>query len=315
MSPPDPATPSAAAPRRRPVVIAHLSDLHLGAHDPESMGSLVADVTSAGPDLTVVTGDLTMRARRGEFEAVLQVLNALPRPRLTILGNHDVPLDPVRRLTRPYDVYQRYLPGPLDPVVEADGVRALGLQSMPRWRWKSGRVSRRQAGEIRRVLGSTPAGVIRLVAMHHPLSAGGLQTIAGRSGLVDALVAARIDLVLAGHTHIPMATGMSLAANGHTHRVVEVVAGTAMSTRLRGAPRSWNLIRIDASWITAQERRETGSRWSDEPPVEFPRVGPGSSGAAGGIADGVGDHAGDGVEAVAGEVAGDVAGDTGRRRP
>ncbi len=267
-----------------PIVIAHISDLHLGAHHPEAMDTLLEDVSTAAPDLTVVTGDLTMRARRREFDAVREVLDRLPTPRMVVIGNHDVPLDPVRRFARPYEVYQRHVPGPLDSVVEVDGVRALGLQSMPRWRWKSGRVSRRQAAEIRQVLGSAPPGTVRLLAMHHPLSAGGLETIAGRSGLVEALVEARVDLLLAGHTHIPAAAAMSLTAHGHTHRVVEVVAGTAMSTRLRGTPRSWNVIRVDSGWITVEERREIRSRWTAQPLMRYPRAGEDSAGAAQGAA-------------------------------
>lgn len=256
----------------------------MGAHRPESIDTLLEDISTAAPDLTVVTGDLTMRARRREFDAVGDVLDRLPAARVVVIGNHDVPLDPVRRLSRPYEAYQRQVPGPLDSVVEVEGVRALGLQSMPRWRWKSGRVSRRQSAEVREVLGSAPPGTVRLLAMHHPLSAGGLETIAGRSGLVEALVQARVDLVLAGHTHIPAAAAISLTTDGHTHRVVEVVAGTATSTRLRGMPRSWNVIRVDSGWITVEERREIRSRWTAEPLVRYPRVSEGSAGAADGAA-------------------------------
>jgi 3',5'-cyclic AMP phosphodiesterase CpdA len=52
------------------LVIAHVSDLHLGAHDAVAVDTLPADVAAARPTLTVVTGDVTMRARAGEFRRV-----------------------------------------------------------------------------------------------------------------------------------------------------------------------------------------------------------------------------------------------------
>jgi 3',5'-cyclic AMP phosphodiesterase CpdA len=257
----------------RPVVIAHLSDLHLGAHSPEAVDSLLTDVTVAAPTLTIVTGDLTMRARARQFVAACRVLDQLPGPRLVVLGNHDVPLDPVRRFARPYQAYLRDPPGPLDPVLEAPGVRALGLASMPRWRWKSGRVTREQAAVVARTLGSTPPGALRLLALHHPLSPGGLATIAGRSRLFEALIDGQVDVVLAGHTHVPSTRLLDVVSAGRARQVLEVVAGTATSTRLRGVPRSWSLLHVTASTITVEERRELGSEWAAVGLRRFPRAG------------------------------------------
>jgi predicted MPP superfamily phosphohydrolase len=70
-----------------PTVIAHVSDFHFGAHDPAAADSLAGDVAAAGPALTVVTGDCTMRARRREFRQAAELLARLPAPRLVVLGN------------------------------------------------------------------------------------------------------------------------------------------------------------------------------------------------------------------------------------
>jgi 3',5'-cyclic AMP phosphodiesterase CpdA len=188
----------------------------------------------------------------------------------------------VRRLVRPYQAYLRCVPGPLDPVVDLPGLRALGLASMPRWRWKSGRVTRQQAAMIVRVLGSAPPQAVRLLALHHPPSSSGLETIAGRARLSQALVDAPVDLVLAGHTHVPSARLLDVASAGHERPVLEVVAGTATSTRLRGVPRSWTLLTVDDSTITVEERRELGSGWAAVGARRFPRprdVGGGHVGA------------------------------------
>lgn len=254
------------------IVVAHLSDLHLGSHVPDVVESLVADIAAAAPTLTVLTGDLTMRARRREFEAVTRLLHRLPGPQLVVLGNHDVPLD-LRRVRHPYDAYRRFVPGPLAPVVDLPGIRALGLPSMPRWRWKSGYVPRWQVPLVEATLGVAPPGVLRLLALHHPPSAHGLPRLAGRNRLLDALAEARVDVVLAGHTHVPTIRLLVLGRRGDRREVVEVVAGSATSTRLRGAPRSWSLVRADASSISVEERHQTGSAWEAARVVHYPRPG------------------------------------------
>jgi 3',5'-cyclic AMP phosphodiesterase CpdA len=258
----------AAAPK--PMVIAHVSDLHLGAHDPVAVDTLVADVSAAGPALTVVTGDWTMRARPDQFHAAGALLARLPAPRLVVLGNHDIPLAPVR-LTRPYERYQLWLDTDLDPVVRLPGLTALGLNSMPRWRWKSGGVTRRQAASVVDALGPDHGGV-RLLALHHPPFAGGLATLAGRARLVRALATARVELVLAGHTHVPLARRMAVSVAGRTHHVVEVVAGTATSLRVRGTQRSWSLIRIDGRDVVVLQRyEEADHRWRTGATARFAR--------------------------------------------
>jgi 3',5'-cyclic AMP phosphodiesterase CpdA len=231
-----------------PVVIAHLSDLHLGAHVPASIDALADEVAAVRPDLVVVTGDHTMRARPREFLQALNVLDKLPAPRLLVPGNHDLPLVSPLRVTAPYARYRRWL-GPDDSTVRVPGVTALGIDSMPRWRWKSGRVTRRQAMTVREVLGSASPADVRLVAMHHPPFAGGLERLAGRARFARALRLAGVDLVLAGHTHVP-----SVHAYG---RMLVVIAGTATSYRIRDVPRSWTMLRIGPDVIETHERCES----------------------------------------------------------
>jgi 3',5'-cyclic AMP phosphodiesterase CpdA len=256
-----------------PLVIAHVSDFHLGAHLPARVAALVSDVAAAAPTLTVVTGDLTMRARPRQLVQARALLDQLPSPHLVILGNHDVPLGPARRLLRPYARYQAHIEAELDPWLQLPGLRALALASMPRWRWKGGRVSQRQADVVVEVLGAAPPASARLLALHHPPLLRGPARIVGRRSLVRSLISARVDLVLAGHIHVPRARAVELAADGRTHRVVEVVAGTATSARTRrGVGRSWSLIRVDASSIAVEERHEAGSCWRSGRMVTYARA-------------------------------------------
>lgn len=253
------------------LVIAHLSDLHLGAHDPAAVASVAADVAAVHPTLTVVTGDLTMRARPGQFRLARDLLDRLPTPILVVPGNHDVPLVSVERLFTPYRRYQRLVQTELDPVVRLPGLTTLGLQTAPPWRWKSGRVSRRQSDAVVAVLGSAPTGALRILALHHPPRAAGLARVAGRDRLLRSLAHARVDLILTGHTHVPRAGLVQLAAT--THRPVEVVAGTAVSRRTRGTARSWTVIRVDGAAVVVEERLQSATGWRTGAVRRFPRSG------------------------------------------
>jgi 3',5'-cyclic AMP phosphodiesterase CpdA len=253
------------------VVVAHVSDLHLGAHVPAAVDTLAADVAAVAPDLTVVTGDCTMRARTGQFRQARTLIDRLPAPRLVVLGNHDVPLFSVARLVAPYARYRVAIEPRLDLCVDVAGLRALGLESMPRWRWKGGRVSRRQVDLVRSVLGDAPPGVARLLALHHPPLVHGPARIVGRDALARALADARVDVVLAGHTHQPATRCVDVTGSGAAHRLVEVVAGTATSRRVRGTARSWTVIRIDPAAIVVEERYERDGAWCAGRSVRYAR--------------------------------------------
>jgi hypothetical protein len=109
-----------------------------------------------------------------------------------------------------------------------------------------------------------------LLALHHPPGAGGLERIAGRGRLCRALTSARVDLLLAGHTHVPWSGRRPAGATGH--RPVEVVAGTATSRRTRGTGRSWTVIRIGVDAIDVEERYHAAGGWSGGRFRSYPRV-------------------------------------------
>jgi 3',5'-cyclic AMP phosphodiesterase CpdA len=227
------------------IVVAHLSDLHFGAHDERAVAGIAAEVAAFAPDLTVVTGDHTMRARPREFDRAAALLKELPEPLLVVPGNHDLPLVSPLRLLDPYGRYEHWL-GHHDPVVHLPGLTALGLNAMPRWRWKAGRAGRAQVDDVRRVLGGAPAHDVRLLALHHPPQA---RSFAGTHRLRCALRATHTDLVLTGHTHVP---GVHRWDGGP----LIVTAGTATSYRIRRVSRSWTLLRIDGRTIEVHERFE-----------------------------------------------------------
>ena len=82
--------------------IVHVSDLHFGRVDEATAQPLVRQVKALQPHLIVVSGDLTQRARSGEFQDARRFLESLPQPQIVVPGNHDVPLwDVARRVFAP----------------------------------------------------------------------------------------------------------------------------------------------------------------------------------------------------------------------
>lgn len=247
-------------------VIVHLSDIHFGAQVEELVESLLADIWDHHPDLVVVSGDLTQRAHRQQFNKARAFLDRLCVPILTVMGNHDVPLfDVPRRVVSPTGRYRRYVTPELDPVVDVSGLIALGLDSMPAWRWKAGHVSSRQADLVREILGRSPVGAWRVLVTHHPVLPSDLSALRGRQRLVDACDRAGVAVLLSGHTHAASVDVVTLGSDG-AHQALAVVAGTATSSRTRRTANSYNVLEIsqpmerDAT-VTVRVREPDGAAW------------------------------------------------------
>src|SRR4051794_36608811 len=80
-------------------LVLHVSDLHFGRIQPGLPEALLNAARTIAPDLVVVSGDLTQRARIAEFQQARAFLDRLPFARIVVPGNHDVPL---------HNLYQRF---------------------------------------------------------------------------------------------------------------------------------------------------------------------------------------------------------------
>src|SRR5436190_11433609 len=97
--------------------LVHLSDLHFGRANPALLAPLARCVAQSKPDLVVVSGDLTQRARAREFREARRFLDTLPSPQLVVPGNHDVPLYNIfQRFFEPLDKYRRIITDNLEPM-------------------------------------------------------------------------------------------------------------------------------------------------------------------------------------------------------
>ncbi|MGA7811546.1 metallophosphoesterase family protein [Caballeronia sp.] len=250
-------------------VLLHLSDLHFGTERQSVVDALLRLVDRVRPDLVVMSGDLTQRARRHQFDAARAFSAQFgATPFLTIPGNHDIPLFNVfGRATRPYAGFRRVFGDDLEPVFESAGLLAIGLNTTRAYRHKDGEVSPQQIERVARRLERATAQQLRVVVTHQPIApwhAGELRDLLhGRERAVSRWLPAGVDLVLGGHLHRPYVVPLHAESAGLTARAWAVQAGTALSTRVRhGVANSVNVIRSRCSnEMDARARRVNVGRW------------------------------------------------------
>ena len=245
-------------------LILHLSDIHFGAHDPRLVAAAEARIDEEKPDLVVISGDFTQRARTEQFEEACEFLTRLRdagHEVLAVPGNHDIPLyDVLRRFLSPLTRYKRFIGDELCPFIELPGVAVLGINTARSLTFKDGRISHEQMDLIRETFARTDANAMRVLVTHHPMFAlpvgdtGEMSDAVGRQDLaLDAAADAGVDLLLAGHNHRASThSARDLVTRAGSALVVQ--AGTATSTRVRDEAQSFNRIGLepDAMTVTVQ---------------------------------------------------------------
>lgn len=248
--------------------ILHLSDLHFGAHDPKLVEAVERRVDEGKPDLVIISGDFTQRARTEQFEEAGRFLTRLRdagHEILAVPGNHDIPLyDVLRRFLSPLTRYRKYIDETLCPFRELPGASILGINTARSATFKDGSISREQIRFIRDIFAKTDPGNVRILVTHHPLFAlptgdGGEHGVPvdHQQDALRAIGDAGVDILLAGHNHLASTRASSLVHGAG--RALVIQAGTATSTRVRGEGQSFNHILVDANRV-----KVTIETWHDD---------------------------------------------------
>lgn len=245
------------------VTIAHVSDLHFGGlADLEQIETLDSLIPTLRPNAVVISGDVTQRARHGEFQAARAFLRRMQAtaPTLIVPGNHDVqwwrsPLGVLGSRVK-YAKYRRYFGADLHPVLEVPGavlagaVSAFGLSlaSMslnPNDLTVKGDLPRSETNRVGKIFEKIGDGRAKVLVLHHNVLRG---TISGRMGLTRWRSAQRrllktgVDVVLCGHDHEEGA--------GQIGGILPVSTAGTLSTRSRGGrPSVFNFVRIGSDRI------------------------------------------------------------------
>ena len=156
--------------------IVQISDTHFGTEQPAVVQALEDHVREHRADLLVFSGDITQRARRGQFASAAAFVRRLEADgvgdTLVIPGNHDIPLYNVfARLFTPYGNYRQHFGDDLEPVFENEQMLVIGLNTTHPRRHKDGVVTARQVERVARRLEESDPGKIRIVVAHQPFGA------------------------------------------------------------------------------------------------------------------------------------------------
>ena len=255
----------------------HLSDLHFGAHDEALVEAVEWHADALKPDLVVVSGDFTQRAKTEQFAEACRFLERLRdggHEVLGVPGNHDVPLyDVLRRFLSPLTRYRRFIDETLCPFVELPGVVVLGVNTARSLTFKDGRLNQEQVEFIRETFSRTPTDAMRVLVTHHPLFAlqvgDELQPAIGRQEMaLDAIQDAGVDILLAGHHHHASsqeAGDLITRAGG----ALVVQAGTATSTRVREQDQSFNVLDLGSGGATVTVNAWTGAVFAPTDAKEY----------------------------------------------
>jgi 3',5'-cyclic AMP phosphodiesterase CpdA len=242
--------------------ILHLSDLHFGKpYLPKVGEALLRAAQAMAPDLLVVSGDLTQRAKRREFEAVRAYLNRLPDiPHIVVPGNHDVPLFRIwERLWCPHRLYQQYITPALNTIIRREDAIIVALDTSSPYRAiTNGRIRSKQLDLCAEAFTQAPAEAYRIVVMHHHLAPAPdyetAEMMPKGKQVLEALTALKVDLILAGHLHrayIVNSLDIYAGAN-RDHGTIIVQSGTTTSRRGRAREReknSFNWVQLTAHSI------------------------------------------------------------------
>jgi 3',5'-cyclic AMP phosphodiesterase CpdA len=231
-----------------------ISDTHFGTERAAVVDALIELVHRLAPDLVVLSGDITQRARAHEFAAAAAFVKRLAAPRvLAIPGNHDIALfDLMSRLSRPYAGFRSVFGDDLEPIFDSADCLALTVKTTRRYRHVDGEISEAQRERVAARLRRAPAEQVRLVVVHQPLAvprdSEQKNVVHGHAAAIDAWAEAGADVVLAGHIHLPFILPLHELQPALPRRLWAVNAGTAVSSRTRhDAGNSVNVVLIDSA--------------------------------------------------------------------
>ncbi|WP_413438910.1 metallophosphoesterase family protein [Sulfuriferula sp. GW1] len=247
-------------------VLLQISDTHFGTEQAPVVEALVRLAHEQAPDLVVLSGDITQRARRKQFRAARAFVDRLGvAVTLAIPGNHDIPLfDMAARLFYPYANYSTEFGTDLEPVFESDQLLVIALNTTRFYRHTDGEVSTEQIERVAQRLEQAAPSQLRIVVTHQPVAVTRAQDetnlLHGRLEAIPRWAQAGADIILGGHIHLPYVLALHERFADLARKVWAIQAGTAVSSRVRHeVGNSVNLIRYNKQGD--QHRSAVIERW------------------------------------------------------
>ena len=259
--------------------IFHVSDLHFGQPAvPEQIDAIEAMIQRERYDVVAISGDVSQRARAGEFQRAKAFIRDAEKVSRTICvpGNHDVrwwfaPLG-IGDETRMYEGYRAYVSTELEPVLRLAGATIVGLNTSHgitrqtlTWNLRDlsiiGYLTRAQIEHAAAEFEKSPAGETRVIVMHHNPVKGELSQRHGLTKtrkILGAFAEMGVDAVLCGHDHQE-----AIHYVEHTRKGTVISTAGTVSNRSRGGrPSSLNVLEIEhpqvktTTYVWTPDRRE-----------------------------------------------------------
>lgn len=232
------------------VTVLHLSDPHFGTEREAVLQALLRHVQQDRPEVLILSGDITQRARRRQFRQARLFVDSLGIAScLAIPGNHDIPLfNLAARVLHPYANYCREFGADLEPELETDTLLVLTVNTTRPHRHKDGEVSLRQIERVTQRLRAARTEQLRIVVTHQPVAVlrqpDAINLLHGHEEAAQRWTEAGADLLLGGHIHFPYILDLREQHPALSRHCRVLQAGTALSSRVRAeADNSFNVIR------------------------------------------------------------------------
>jgi 3',5'-cyclic AMP phosphodiesterase CpdA len=256
--------------------IFHVSDLHFGRPAvPAQIEAIEDAIQKEKFDVVAISGDLSQRARAGEFQRARVFIRDAQKvsKTITVPGNHDVmwwkaPLGLGDREAM-YHNYMEFISHDLEPVLRVPGATFVGLNTSQgvtmgtlTWNLRDisiiGHLRPEQFDVAEEEFNGGPKENARVIVMHHNPVKGELSQRHGlkqTKRILGRFAQMGVDLVLCGHDHQE-----SVHYIEHTRKGTVISTAGTVSNRSRGGrPSSVNVISIREKTIDV-----TTHIWSDE---------------------------------------------------
>ncbi len=249
--------------------IFHVSDLHFGRPAvPAQIEAIEAMIQEGGFDVVAISGDVSQRARAGEFQRAKVFIRDAERVSKVIIvpGNHDVawwrsPLA-IGDHDKVYETFRQYISPELEPVLRVPGATFVGINTSHgvtrhtlTWNMRDlsviGYVERQQIERTREAFEASPGDDARIIVMHHNPVKGELSQRHGLRNtpkVLGAFADLGVELVMCGHDHQEAVHYVEHTVKG----TVVSTAGTVSNRSRGGRPSSVNIIAVTPTEVQAQ---------------------------------------------------------------
>jgi 3',5'-cyclic AMP phosphodiesterase CpdA len=241
--------------------VLHVSDLHFGKPAvPEQIEAIEAVIQEEKFDVVAISGDLSQRARSGEFQRARAFIRhaQLVSKTIVVPGNHDVkwwraPLE-IGNHRRLYANYRKYIDEELEPVLRIPGATFVGLLTAHgvsrhtlTWNLRDigviGALHKAQIERAAQEFEKSPPDDWRIIVMHHNPVKGELSRRHGLRNtprVLGAFADLGVHAVLCGHDHQEAVHYIE-----HTKRGTVISTAGTVSNRSRGGrPSSINVLEL-----------------------------------------------------------------------